>query len=248
MDPYSNATEFWSPRDTRGGHAPIESAITTFPLTETNFFSLAHTKFIKSYSRFLKTTFKTLTMIVTAQWWSCILFLIIFIAIRVNADTFTMPFDITIQGISYHLMKELGRGAFGTVYLGTVRGRQSHRNERQSKYVAVKHILRTPGQYGSAFDKPESFAEVQVELDNLHQANMLRGYEMKPAGSVEAGHWVVMEYVKGVPMLKIMKKMKDPKQIAELKRRYQRGISEFYQSTQLVHGDLHPGMRYNFKY
>jgi serine/threonine-protein kinase len=129
---------------------------------------------------------------------------------------------------AYRLLRELGRGGMGTVYLAV------RADDAFDKQVAIK-VLRSGR--GSLDLERRFLAERQI-LAGFEHPNIAR---MLDGGTTEAGHpYVVMEYVEGEPIDDYCERRAcSPRQRLELFRKVCAAVQTAHQNL-VVHRDLKP--------
>jgi serine/threonine protein kinase len=128
----------------------------------------------------------------------------------------------------YEIVRELGRGGMGVVYLG--------RQTMMDRQVAIKVINK------ALLDHPDALARFHREVKaaaQLTHPNIVVAYD---AGQADGTHYFAMEYVDGVDMSKLVKE-RGPLPVPEAcgyVRQAALGLQHAHEKG-LVHRDIKPG-------
>ncbi|MEM8732834.1 MAG: serine/threonine-protein kinase, partial [Planctomycetota bacterium] len=142
-----------------------------------------------------------------------------------RADSQNAP---TLQSIgSYDILKVLGQGAMGKVYLA--------QHQRLLRKVALKVL---PKQFESASSKVERFNREMAAIGRLDHPNIVRATD---AGEVDGWHFIAMEYVDGIDLQSMVGRLGklDARTASEMVRQVARGLSHIHECG-LVHRDIKP--------
>lgn len=137
------------------------------------------------------------------------------------------PADLGTLG-QYELLAKVGEGGMGAVYLA--------RHTRLDKIVAVKVL--PPDRMRDA-DAVARFDREMRAVGKLEHPNIVRAMD---AGEVDGTHFLAMEYVKGIDLSQLSKKL-GPLPIAEaceMIRQAALGLDEAFEHR-MVHRDIKPG-------
>ncbi|MFN4150373.1 MAG: protein kinase domain-containing protein, partial [Candidatus Sericytochromatia bacterium] len=94
---------------------------------------------------------------------------------------------------NYEILKELGRGGMGAVFLANDR--------RLKRQVAIKVLQMPQGiDLASAKNAINNFKREAVAIANLSHNNIVNIYDIGEQGNV---HYIVMELIDGQPLSKI---------------------------------------------
>ena len=152
----------------------------------------------------------------------------------VQLDQITSP-TVSMVG-EYKLVKLLGKGSFGHVYLGntTFMNRSDHPigNNKAGKQVAIKEI-KISGM--EAKDKKKVFNEIKILKDVKHP-NIIELYEViETPGAI----CIVMEYCQGGDLYQYLKEKKqlDENEVQDIVHQVAQGLKEMYKKD-IMHRDI----------
>jgi serine/threonine protein kinase len=101
---------------------------------------------------------------------------------------------------NYEILKELGRGGMGAVFLAN--------DKRLKRQVAIKVLQMPQGiDFYSAKNAVNNFKREAVAIANLSHNNIVNIYDIGEKGNV---HYIVMELIDGQPLSKILKAQGQP--------------------------------------
>lgn len=127
----------------------------------------------------------------------------------------------------YKLLKPLGMGAMGSVFLA------EHKvmRHRVAIKVLARHLMTTPN-IVDRFEREARAAAV------IHHPNVVRAYDVDSEGDI---HFLVMEYVQGEDLRKLVEKIGPlaPHIAAEYVQQVARGLHEAHKNG-LIHRDIKP--------
>ncbi len=127
---------------------------------------------------------------------------------------------VTVQGVTYTIKEEKGRGVQAIAYLAY---------DAKNKPVIIKRARGPPAR---------SIESIKDEEAMLKKAGMLIGTSSEKAkqGTV---YYAVMEYVEGDTVKKVLAGLKNPADIAALRKKFEEGLKKLHEQG-ITHNDGFP--------
>jgi serine/threonine-protein kinase len=127
----------------------------------------------------------------------------------------------------YRIVKELGRGGMGVVYLAE--------HTFMERHVALKVISRNFMKNSKAVER---FRKEVKAAAKLTHANIVTAHDADESGGL---HFLVMEYVEGINLTKLVQKRGPltPAQVCHILKSVARGLQHAYEKK-MVHRDIKP--------